>query len=293
MTRAAPGPRAYAGLVFLTFAWGSAFALIKVALEDLPPAGLVFIRLLLAAAALTAWTLHRGRRFPPLTDVRWRWFAALGLAGNALPFFLNAWGQQTVPSGLAAILIGAMPLATIAGAALFLKGEPLRPRRAAGFLMGFAGVIALVGPAALADLGGPTFIAQLAILLAACSYAANALMAQSLPETPPSLAAAGMMITACIIAAPMGVHDLLQLETAPAAGPLMAAVALGLVPTAAASIVYMALARSDGAAFIAQTNYLTPVVAAAIGLVLGEALGWNAALALALILGGLAIARGR
>jgi len=291
--RAAAGPSAYAGLAFLTLVWGSAFALIKVAVADIPPEATVLLRLIIASAVLSGWTVYRGERLPPLRDVRWRWFAALGVCGNVLPFFLTAWGQQTVPSGLAGILIGAMPLATIAGAHFLLKGERLTARRALGFILGFLGVVALMGPAALADLGGPTFIAQLAIFAAALSYACNALLAQAAPETSPSVAAAGMVIAAAVFSAPAGLYGLATLDAAPGWPAITAVFALGLFPTALTAIVYLALARSQGAAFIAQTNYLTPLVAALIGLGLGEPLGVSAAVALALILAGLAIARRR
>ncbi|TRO95642.1 EamA family transporter [Glycocaulis profundi] len=291
MSPDAPGARGWGGLVVLALTWGSAFALIGVAVETLPPALVAFGRLAIGAAILIAWALMRGRAFPPLTDRRWLWFMALGLTGNALPFFLIAVGQQTVPSGLAGILIGAMPMVTISIAHLVIPSEKLTFIKALGFSIGFAGVVILMGPAALEDLGGPYFLAQLIIFGAGVSYAINAVLAQIMPETPPSVAGAGMLIGAVIWSAPFGLWALVTMEAAPSAESVWALIVLGVFPTALASIVYMAIARKVGAAFIAQTNYYVPVVAALLGVALGEALGVNAFIALGIILLGMAVAR--
>lgn len=293
MTPDAAGPdmRAWTGLAVLALVWGGAFALIGVAVETLPPIVTAFGRLAIGAAVLTLWVWLRGSRLPPLSDRRWLWFLALGLFGNALPFFLIAVGQQSVPSGLAGILIGAMPMVTIAAAHIVIPGERLTMMKAFGFSVGFIGIVILMGPAALDDLGGPEFLAQLIIFTAGLSYAVNAILAQIMPDTPPGVAGAGMLIGAVVWSAPFGVWAIIQMDTAPSMASVQAVIALGLLPTALASIVYMAIARTVGASFIAQVNYVVPVVAAFIGIALGEALGLNAFIALGVILLGLAIAR--
>jgi drug/metabolite transporter (DMT)-like permease len=100
-----------------------------------------------------------------------------------------------------------------------------------------------------------------------------------------------MLIGAVIWSAPFGLWALVTLEAAPSAASVWALIALGVFPTALASIVYMAMAKKVGAAFIAQTNYYVPVVAALLGVALGEALGLNAFIALGIILLGMAVAR--
>ncbi len=292
MTPEAPGLKGWGGLGVLALTWGSAFAFISVGVETLPPSLVAFGRLALAAILLTAWTLHRRRPLPPLRDRRWLWFAALGLFGNTLPFVLIAVGQREVPSGVAGILMGMTPLAIIAAAHFVLPGQRLTVWKAAGFLVGFAGILLLMGPSAVEGMASTSFLMQLLIFAATLAYATNAILYQAGPETSPSVVAAASLICAAALAAPLALHDLIF---APALDPSLASLgavaALGILPTALAAIVYMGIARKVGAAFIALVNYAVPVVAALVGAALGESLGPTAWAALAVILAGIFIAR--
>lgn len=277
-------------LLVLTLLWGSAYAFIKHAVISFSPAALIFVRISVAAILLTGWAYARGHRLPPLNDKRWLWFAALGLFGNALPFFLISWGQQTIDSALTGILIATMPLTTIALAHIFVPGEQMNARRLAGFLLGFAGVVVLLGPVALRGLGGTGLLAQLGVLGAAICYGINAVLARLLPDTPPSLSGAGMLIMAALLALPFGVWDMVHMETAPASA-WMSVLWLAIGPTAFASALLMQIARTAGPSFLATVNYMTPIAALATGLLIGETIGWNALLALTIILGGVWLAR--
>jgi drug/metabolite transporter (DMT)-like permease len=285
-----PTLRDWAALLVLTLLWGSAYAFIKHAVISFPPAALIFVRISVAAALLTAWTYARGHRLPPLNDTRWLWFGALGLFGNTLPFFLISWGQQTIDSALTGILIATMPLTTIALAHVFVPGEQMNARRLAGFLLGFAGVVVLLGPVALGGLGGTGLIAQIGVLCAAVCYGINAVLARLLPDTPPSLSGAGMLIMAALLALPFGAWDLAHMPVAPASAWMMI-VWLAVGPTAFASVLLMQIARTAGPSFLATVNYMTPIAAVATGLMIGETIGWNALLALMIILAGVWLAR--
>ena len=292
MTPEAPGLKGWGGLAALALSWGSAFAFIAIAVETLPPSLVAFGRLALAAMLMTAWMLHRGRRLPALVDRRWLWFAALGLFGNTLPFVLIAIGQREVPSGVAGILMGMTPLAIIAAAHFVLPGERLTLAKIAGFLIGFSGIILLVGPSALQGMLSTSFLMQMLIFGATLAYATNAILYQLGPETPPSVVASGSLISAAVLAAPLAIYDLVfGPAITPSLASLGAVAALGVLPTAIATIIYMGIARKVGAGFIALVNYAVPVVAALIGVVLGEALGPTAWAALAIILAGIFIAR--
>ncbi|MGJ3230928.1 MAG: DMT family transporter [Oceanicaulis sp.] len=288
-----PGLFGWGGLAVLALAWGSAFAFIAVAVEELTPSLVAFGRLALGAVALTVFTLARRRALPPLADRRWLWFAALGFFGNTLPFTLIAIGQQTTPSGVAGILMGMTPLAIVAAAHFVLPGERLTPAKAAGFLTGFSGVVLLMGPSAVEGVLSSDFLGQALIFAATLAYATNAILYQKGPETSPSVVAAGSLICAAVLALPLAVFDLATgaQAGAPGVAAIGAVAALGLLPTALAAIVYMAIARPVGAAFIALVNYAVPVVAALIGFALGEAMGLRAWAALAVILAGVFIAR--
>jgi drug/metabolite transporter (DMT)-like permease len=287
-----PGLKGWGGLTLLALLWGGAFAFITVGVETLPPSVVAFGRLALAAVVLTVWAVAQKRYLPPLTDRRWVWFAGLGLFGNALPFTLIAIGQQTVPSGVAGILMGMTPLAIIMAAHFVLPGERINAWKGAGFLIGFSGIVLLTGPSALAGMLETDFLAQMLIFAATLAYATNAIMYQRMPETPPITVAAGSLICASVLTVPLVIWDgATGAAMQPSLDSILAVIALGILPTALATIVYMGIARKVGAAFIALINYAVPVVAAMIGLMLGEALGLTAWLALGIILLGIFIAR--
>lgn len=292
MTPDKPGLKGWGGLALLALLWGGAFAFITVGVETIPPSIVAFGRLALAAIVLTVWAVAQRRYLPPLKDRRWLWFAGLGLFGNTLPFTLIAIGQQTVPSGVAGILMGMTPLAIIMAAHFVLPGERINAWKGAGFLIGFSGIVLLTGPSALAGMLETDFLAQMLIFAATLAYATNAIMYQRMPETPPITVAAGSLICASVLAVPLVLWDVVSGATMqPSLDSILAVIALGLLPTALATIVYMGIARKVGAAFIALINYAVPVVAAIIGLILGEALGLTAWLALGVILLGIFIAR--
>lgn len=292
MTPEAPGAKGWGGLAVLALTWGSAFAFISVGVETLPPSLVAFGRLALAAILLTAWTLHRRRPLPSLRDRRWLWFAALGLFGNTLPFLLIAIGQREVPSGVAGILMGMTPLAIIAAAHFVLPGQKLTALKATGFLVGFSGILLLMGPSALEGMASTSFVMQALIFGATLAYATNAILYQAGPETSPSVVAAASLICAAVLAAPLALYDLVfGPPIAPSPASIGAVAALGVLPTALAAIVYMGIARKVGAAFIALVNYAVPVVAALVGLALGERLEPTAWAALTVILAGIFIAR--
>lgn len=287
-----PGLYGWGGLTVLALVWGSAFAFISVAVVDLAPSLVAWGRLTLAAFILTGWALFRRRRFPPLRDKRWKWIWALGLFGNALPFTLISIGQQSIPSGIAGILMSMTPLGIIAMAHVFVPNERLNPLKIIGFLIGFSGIIILTGPSALLGMANASFIGQLLVVTAALCYSANAILYQLAPETPPSVIAAASMITASILALPLAVYDMMtgQMGTF-SFDALFAVLWLGLFPTALAMIVYMNIARKVGPTFIALVNYFVPIVATITGVFLGEVIGLNGYLALTVILVGIFIAR--
>lgn len=291
-TPAHPTLQNWIALGILTVLWGSAFAFIGYTVDFLPPMALIFVRLSLAAMILLGWAIFRGRRMPPLTDKRWLWFTGLGFFGNTLPFFLIAWGQLSLDSALTGILVATMPLATLGLAHVFVPGERMNAQKLIGFLVGFGGVIVLMGPSALQGIFDSSFIAQIAVVGAAVCYGINAVMARMLPETSPSVSGAGMLITAALLALPFGLWELTQVQDVPPMAWL-SVIWLALAPTAIASVMLMQIARTAGPGFLAIVNYLTPVAAVITGFIIGESIGWTALLALAVILAGVWIARKR
>jgi drug/metabolite transporter (DMT)-like permease len=279
-------------LVALALIWGTSFAANKIAVAAYPPVVVVWGRLALGtgslavAAALAGLEFPRGRRL-------WAHLLLLALVGNALPFFLITWGQERIDSGLAGVLMAVMPLATMVMAHFLVAGERVSRRALFGFLLGFAGILLLVGPDVLGRLGGrPTaFLAQAAVLGGALCYAANTVLARHLPPLHVIVSGATTLALATLVMTPPALSAL-------AGGPSTGATALasvawlGLVSTGLATVLYFQIVSTCGPTFLSLINYLIPVIAVAVGAAaLGESFGAGTFVALGLILGGIAISQ--
>ncbi|MGB6231318.1 MAG: DMT family transporter [Litorimonas sp.] len=279
----------------LILIWGSAFNFVGVAVDHISPFWLTAWRLCVAAVFLSIYALVRGQRFPALSDVRWRWYAALGMTGAVIPFLLMAKGQQTVDSGLTAVIVGAMPLLTIV-LAHFFTDEKLTTFKVLGFVIGFLGVAVLFMP----DEFGPDglvvgltgdWVAQLIILGAAFCYAGTTVAAKRAPETPPEMGSAIMMIAAALaglvaaLLADPGGH-------VPNATALTMILLLGFGSTGIATIMYLVFVDRVGPSAMARLNYFPPVVSVIFGVwFLAEPFTWKLVVAFAVIIVGVMISR--
>jgi drug/metabolite transporter (DMT)-like permease len=275
-------------LVALALIWGASFMFIKVAVREVDPLALVWLRVLLAAIVLVPVALVAvGRRGVEQTRAAAGRLAILGLLNSALPFALISWAETHIDSGLTAILQAAAPLFTVLIAAQTGE-ERVGGLRLAGFLIGFLGVALLVGD----HLGGG-LVPALAVILAALSYSvAGVFTARRLRETEPLIIAAGSMIAATIVTTPFG------LATLPGSVPgwkeLASIAVLGIVGTGLAYVLYFVMIRDAGASRSILVTYLVPPVALVYGvLLLGEPLQAVSLAGLALILGGVALASRR
>jgi drug/metabolite transporter (DMT)-like permease len=278
-------------LLALVAMWGSAFMMTGLAVRGFTPATLVAIRLVIAAGVLTGLVLLRGQRFPGGRPF-WLFSLAIALAGNCLPFWLISFGQQRIDSGLAGILMGIMPLTTMVLAHFFVRGERLNGTKATGFLLGFVGLVVLIGPDALLQLRGEgtALLYQLAVLSGAVCYAVNTIIARHRPAADPLVAAAGVMLMGSLVMLPIGGPAAPeQLASAPAV-PFAAMIALALVATAIATVVFLKLVAVAGPSFTSFINYLIPVWALLMGMsFLGEEPQPTTLTALVLILAGIGL----
>jgi drug/metabolite transporter (DMT)-like permease len=277
-------------LFALVAMWGSAYMFMKIGVATVAPATLVASRVTLAALLLYAVMRARGLSLPP-PGRRWLPLVALAILGNCLPFFLITWGQQTIDSALAGILVSVMPLATLVLAHFFVAGERVTRDRALGFVIGFGGIVVLMGPAALTGLGGEA-LAQAAVLGGALCYAGNSVLARRTVATDFLVASTAVLIVASVLMVPIAV--LVDYPwAAPSARSVAAIVWLGIGPTALATILYFQLIAAAGPTFMAIVNYLSPVVALLAGMTLmDERPGPTAVAGLVLILLGIALSRG-
>ncbi|MBL8893496.1 MAG: DMT family transporter [Rhizobiales bacterium] len=277
----------------LVVAWGSSFAMTKIAVGHLDPAWVMALRLTIGGVFLLIVLYASGRRLPREPRL-WGWFAWLGLIGHALPFFLISWGTQYVSSGLSGVLMGAIPLFVIVAAHFFLPDEPMTRAKAAGFVVGFAGLMIVLGPDRLSGFSteSDALKGEVAILLGCICYAVHGLFARRIPFHAPAEQATAV----CLAAGAMGLAFALAIDPGGLNGvpwPAFTAVAgLGILPTALATLMMYRIMRTVGVSFVAYSNYLVPVYALGFGaLTLGETLDWNVAAGLVLIIAGIATSR--
>jgi drug/metabolite transporter (DMT)-like permease len=253
------------GILFLLLAliWGSSYLVVDLAGTELGPFSLVGTRLVVGVLALAAVALVRRQRVPG--PRQWGHFLVVGGLGVAIPFTLITWSQRSVDTGLASIIVAAAPLITALIVAV-TRDERVGGIRLLGLVLGFAGVVIVVGGGIGAS-DAP--LAILALLAAAAAYAAHSVYARRyLADLPPLGAALGQTVGALLITGTLA----LVLERPAVAVPSPAVIGstlwLGLLASALAPLLYFRLVHQWGAVRTMMVNYLTPLVAVVAGIVL-------------------------
>jgi drug/metabolite transporter (DMT)-like permease len=254
--------RIWAALATIYVVWGSTFLAIAIAVRDLPPFLSMALRHLVAGALLFAWVWYR--RGGHLQLGRREWGAAF-IFGGAL-FLVGhgglAWAQQDVPSGVAALLVGTIPLwfAILARVAF---GERLGRRALVGLVLGFAGLALLVDPSGEE---GAKPIGVLVIAFSAFAWAAGSLWSRRLPLPQDTLLAAamGMLAGGALLAVVSGLGGELDDArfTADALGAIGYMVVVGSLIGFSA---YVWLLKVAPASTVSTYAYVNPVIAVILG----------------------------
>ncbi len=280
-------------LVALASIWGASYLLIKYALEDFEPPFIVWGRLLIALAVLSAALVATGRMDDLRaagSDLRRRPRTAglLGLLAIALPFTLITVGELHVPSGLTAVLIAPASIFVAMLAPLLDASERADARATVGMGIGLAGVALLIGVESVQSLG--EFLGSLAMIGAALSYALGGFVVKRRYGGFSPLATSTVSISAsAVLIAPLGLATLP--EAAPGWRASLALLALGGLGTALAFVIFYNLVAAIGAGRASLVSYLAPGVALLYGAwLLDEPVTWAALAGLSLILGGVALA---
>ncbi|MEL7228361.1 MAG: DMT family transporter [Pseudomonadota bacterium] len=285
-------PKTWALLLLLSLIWGGSFLFARIAVLEVPPITLVFARVALAALALNLFLLMR----PPNLSHggRWRDFALMGLLNNIIPFGLIFYGQLEIGAGLAAIINAMTPVWSLLFAHWRTADEKLSAAKLFGIGIGFAGVATLIGSAAFAGLQASA-IAQLAVLGATISYGAASVFGKRFASVPPLITSRGQLTMSTLIIAPLALLiDRPWTLSMPSDAALLSIIALALVCTAYAYILFFRILALAGAVNVSLVTFLVPVSAVLLGiLVLGETLAMNQIIGTGLILLGLAVIDGR
>jgi len=279
-------------LLLLAAIWGSSFMFIEIALRDLSPAATMTGRLLFAFVALgSVLAVRRGPR-EAVRCVRQfgRPGVVLGVITTALPFWLIAWGQTRIDSGIAAIANASMPIFVALLAIRFARHERVTGWRAVGIALGIVGVGVLVGVDPEGGWSG--VVGTLAVILAAISYAAGSLYSQhKLGDSSGLLVSTASVFWGLLAILPFGLAQ--RPESLPGWESVGAAAALGLLGTGVGLLLYLYLLEHHGAARGSLVVYLLPPAALVYGAVfLDEPIRLTALVGLALILAGVALGSG-
>jgi len=282
-------------LVILSIVWGGSFFFVGVAVEVLPPLTIVALRVSLAALALLAVVHFTGLRMPTNPKI-WIAFILMGILNNVIPFTLIVWGQTHIASGLASILNATTPLFTIVAAHFLTKDEKMTTRKLTGVIIGFAGVVIMLGHEALAGLGDSVF-AKLAVLGAAISYSLAGIFGRRFAQSgiKPVVTATGQVTASSILLIPLAVfYDKPLTLPMPGFDIWFAIIGLALISTAFAYILYFRILSTAGATNLLLVTLLIPVSAILLGTaVLGEQLELKHMLGMGLISIGLLSIDGR
>lgn len=274
--------------------WGSSFLFMKVALEGVSPAQVVWSRLVLGALTLGVFVALRRDSLPRRLHI-WAHMTVLAVSFCVVPFLLFSWAQQHVSSGLASIYNATTPIMTAIMAWAVFRVERLKPAQIAGILVGVGGVMVIIAPWQGLDLS-QSLLAQAAILGATACYGFSlAYMRRFVSDTGMSalvfsflnigIAAAVMLVLTPFVAlTPVRLDGWI----------ILSLITLGCLGTGIAYIWNQNVLRAWGPTRASTVTYITPVVGVALGIViLGETLSWNEPVGALLVFIGILLAQNR
>ena len=273
--------------ILLGSIWSSSFLWIKIAVQEIGPITLVAFRVLFGLLFGLGVILLQRPSLP--RDFRaWIPVLILGITNVAVPFFLISWGEQTIDSGVAAILDATVPLFTILIAHYALRDDKITLPKVLGLLTGFAGVVVLMSH----DLGvsHSSLLGQLAVVLASMFYAGSAVYARKSTEDAPAVmrsvgplisSTAAMWLAAPLLEAPLKVPQL----------PItwIGLLWLGILGSGFAFILLYRLIHDIGPTRTSMVTYIFPLGGVILGvLFLQEQLTWEVIVGALLIIAGMA-----
>lgn len=285
-------------IAILGVIWGSSFMAVSVAIEGYGPLTVAAIRIVIGAIMLFGLTRVMGIKLPSFAgrNGKFIWLAAFGFGfcSMAMPFFLLSWGQQYVSSGFAGVTMAAVPLLVLPLAHFLVPGDHMTLPKTLGFVVGFSGVVVLIG---LSAFGGGTGnaglepLAKVACLGASVGYAFGGIITRLAPKVDPIGFATSATILGALMISPVA-FAVEGIPEMPPILPLIAVIYLGIVPTAMANLLLVAVIRSAGPSFLSLVNYQVPIWSVIFGAIfLSEALPPSTFYALALILGGVGLSQ--
>lgn len=258
-------------LLVLSTLWGASYTFIKIGVDTIPPVTLIAARTLIAGSVLVVILRLRGLKLPIDPQI-WGRFLFQACLNGVVPFTLIAWAEQTTDAGLATILNSTSPIFAFLLTALITRHEAITGHKLFGIAAGLIGICLIVGVEALRGVGHGMW-AQLAIVAATICYAGAAIFGKNFDGLDPIMPAAGSLVCGAVILIPVSLIIDRPWTLAPSADSVLALLALSVLCTALAFVVYFRLLQTLGSVGTTAQAYLRVPIGVAIGvLFLGEAL---------------------
>ncbi|SOC46844.1 EamA domain-containing membrane protein RarD [Blastococcus aggregatus] len=280
--------RGWALFLAMSVIWGVPYLLIKVAVGEVSPVVVVFVRCAIGAALLLPWTIRRGGLGTALRQ--WRWLLVFTVLEMTAPWLLLSYAEQSLSSSLTGLLVAAVPFVAALAGRLAGEEERLTPVRMAGMGLGVVGIAALLG----LDTDGAQLLPVVAVGLVVVGYAtAPLVVSRRLPDVPGVAAASVALAVTTVVYAPFALPQLGGAVDA-SGEVLLSLAALGVLCTAIALALFFALIREVGPQRALVITFVNPAVAVLLGvLLLDEPFTLGIALGLPLVLAGCVLATRR
>ena len=283
-------------LAALGIFWGAAFMATKISLIDFNPKTVTALRLLIAAVLLLTLTYAMGERLPRFSSNEekrlWVFMVSAGLMTNVVPFNLLSWAQQHVTSSFAGVSMAVIPLFVVPFAHIFVEGERMTLQKTIGFLLGFIGIVILVGFETIFLSKDSDFEnwGRLACIATALCYAIGSIITRCAPHSSLLVFSTGSVLIAALFGVPYSLYyEGLPIAALPSWGGVFY---LGIIATGISTILLVWVIKTAGPSFMSLVNYQVPLWALFFGnVLLSEPLPTRFFTALGFILLGLVIAQ--
>ena len=246
----------YSLLVLLALIWASAFFNIKIATYSFGPVTIAFLRVFFGAIPVLLLCYYKNIKIEAFSK-DWHWFAMIGFINLVAPFFLIAYGVQSVQSNLAAILMSTTPLSSTVLGHFYTKNEKFNLIKTFGILIGFSGIIFLFSDNLM--INENNFISALLILLGSTCYVVGGVLTLKISKKRNENVTGSILIWATIILIPLVVIIEQPWNIVPRLDSTISVIYLGIVSTGIAWLLRFRILVTNGLIFQSQVSYLIPI----------------------------------
>ncbi len=246
----------YLLLIFLALIWASAFFNIKIATYSFGPVTIAFLRVFFGAIPVLLLCYYKKIKVEAFSK-DWHWFAMIGFINLVAPFYLIAYGVQSVQSNLAAILMSTTPLSSTVLGHFYTKNEKFNFIKTIGILIGFSGILYLFSDNIL--INENNILSALLILLGSTCYVIGGVLTLKISKKKNENVTGSILIWAVIILIPMVSFAEQPWNINPRLDSIISVMYLGLVSTGIAWLLRFKILVKNGLIFQSQVSYLIPI----------------------------------